>query len=273
MKSRLKNIYRKYFKKKVLAARRIKNTTFNIGNAKQCYVCKKTFHHFGKFRSGSQGVSDYLKHLQVVGSDADNFMCHFCGSNDRTRHLFMFFDKLSLWEKFKGATIIHIAPEKTLSDKIKSLSPGKYIMGDLLHTNEEHQRIDITDLQFEDESTDILICNHVLEHVPDYQKALSEIHRVLRPNGFAILQTPYSKLLSRHFEEENINTDALRLFFYAQEDHVRFFSEKEFFNDLIRAGFELRLAKHSDLFSEKETAYYGVNKVEDLIQVVKTKAS
>lgn len=272
MKSRLKKIYRKYFKKKVLAVKQIKNTTFNIGNRKECYVCKKTFHHFGKFRSGSKGVSDYLKNLQVVGSDADNFMCHFCGSNDRTRHLFMFFDKLSLWEKFKGASIIHIAPEKTLSNKIKSLQPARYVMGDLLNTNEEHQRVDVTDMPFEDESMDILICNHVLEHVPDYKKALQEIRRVLCVDGFAILQTPYSKLLKKNFEEENINTDALRLFFYAQEDHVRFFSEKQFFQDLQDAGFELKIAKHSDLFSEEETIRYGVNKVEDLIRVVKVKA-
>jgi SAM-dependent methyltransferase len=271
MKNRLKFFYRKYFKNKVLAVKHVRNTTFNIGNKKQCYVCKKTFHHFGKFRTGSKGINDYFKNLQVVGSDVDNFMCHFCGSNDRTRHLFMFFNKLNIWEKFKGACIVHIAPEKTISDKIKSLLPAKYIMGDLLNTNDEHQRLDVTDMPFEDESMDILICNHVLEHVPDYKKAMREIYRVLRVGGFAILQTPYSRLLTKNFEEENINNDALRLFFYAQEDHVRLFGEQHFFQDLQQAGFELKIAKHSDFFSEQETVYYGVNKAEDLIMVVKNK--
>lgn len=271
MKSSLRKVYRKYLKKKVLALKQVKNTTFNIGNRKECYVCKKTFHHFGKFRSGSKGLSDYLKNLKVVGSDVDNFMCHFCGSNDRTRHLFMYFYKLGLWGKFKGASIVHIAPEKTLSDRIKSLLPARYVMGDLLNTNEEHQKLDVTDLPFENGSIDILICNHVLEHVPEYKKALREIHRVLRVDGFAILQTPYSKLLKKNFEEESINTDALRLFFYAQEDHVRFFSEKQFFQDLEEASFELKIARHSDLFSEKETIRYGVNRMEDLIRVVKVK--
>jgi len=269
MKSTLKKIYKKHFKKTVLTLKQVKNTTLNIGNKKQCYVCKKRFSHFEKFRKGTSGLNDFVKSLQVVGSDLDNFMCHFCGSNDRTRHLFMFFDKLSLWQKFENATVLHFAPEKTITKKIRSLKPAEYIMGDLFPNNPEYKKIDVTQIPFEDNSVDILICNHVLEHVPDYKKAMGEIYRVLRKGGFAILQTPYSELLNQNFEDENINTEALRLFFYAQEDHVRFFSKKQFFSDLEEAGFVLQFANHKDLFTDEESRYYGVNKKEDLIRVAK----
>lgn len=261
MKNELKKTYRKI--------RQIKNTKLNFGNKKQCYVCKNKFNHFGKYRNGSKSINEYLKNLQIIGSDLDNFNCHFCGSFDRIRHLFMYFDKLKLWEKFTNSRILHFAPETEISKKIKSLNPKQYIMGDLYPENDELQKIDITNIQLLNESIDILICNHVLEHVPDYKKAFQEIYRVLSKNGFAILQTPYSLLLSNNFEEENINTNSLRLFFYGQEDHVRFFSEKQFFHDLEKAGFELKIVKHADLFSDMEADYFGVNKKEDLIQVIK----
>jgi SAM-dependent methyltransferase len=270
MKAELRNIYRKYFKKTFLELKQIKNTTLNVGNKKQCYVCKKKFSYFGKFRKGSKGVNEFVRNLQVVGSDVDNFMCHFCGSNDRTRHLFMFFDKLHLWEKFENAKVLHFAPENTITKKIKSLKPAEYIMGDLFPNNEEYKKIDVTQIPFESNSIDILICNHVLEHVPDYKKAFAELYRVLRAGGFAILQTPYSLLLNHNFEDENINTDALKLFFYAQEDHVRFFSKRQFFADLQEAGFTLEIVNHKDMFTDDESYYYGVNKKEDLIRVTKT---
>ncbi len=270
MKSTLKKVYKRYFKGTVLAAKQIKNTKFNIGNKKQCYVCKKKFNHFGKFRKGSKGLNAFVVNLQVVGSDVDNFMCHFCGSNDRTRHLFMFFDKLKLWEKFVNASVLHFAPEITIVEKIKSLKPESYAMGDLYPNKEEYQKMDITQIPFQDDSIDVLICNHVLEHVPDYKKAFREIHRVLRAGGFAILQTPYSELLDQNFEDRNIDTDELRLFFYGQEDHVRFFSKKQFLHDLEETGFTLKIVNHTDIFTDEETQYYGVNKKEDLIRVIKS---
>lgn len=271
MKHKLKPIYRKYFKGFVLSIKKIVNTQLNIGNKKQCYVCKKRFNHFGKFRNGSKGVNEYIRNLQIVGSDVDNFMCYFCGSHDRTRHLFMFFDKLNMWEKFRDSNILHVAPELMISNKIKSLSPSKYIMGDLFPKNDEHRKIDVTEIPFEDSSFDIIICNHVLEHVPDYKKALHEIHRVLKVDGIAILQTPYSLLLTNNFEDEGISDPHLSLIFYGQEDHVRFFSKRHFFSDLVVAGFKLNVIEHERFFSDSVSSYYGVNKKEDLIQVIKTK--
>lgn len=160
----------------------------------------------------------------------ENFQCVYCLSHDRERHLFMYFDKLDIWKNFSKALIPHIAPEYHLSKRIKEMKLERYIMGDLFAYNDTSiTRVDITEMQFESNSFDYIICNHVLEHVKDVEKALNEIFRVLKPKAYAILQPPFSKLLSNNFEEEKINTDELRYFFYGQEDHLRLFSEKGFF--------------------------------------------
>ena len=240
-----------------------------MGNRKKCYVCKNTFSHFTKYKSGNEGVSDFLKIAQVIGSDVDNFGCMYCGSFDRERHLFMFFDKLGIWEQMTNASILHFAPESCLNKKIKTLSPTQYIPADLFPVNENIHRIDVTDIYYGDNTFDFVICNHVLEHVKDYYCGIKEIFRILKPGGTAILQTPYSVFFDHHFQEENINTDELRTYFYGEVDHQRVFSEKQLFSDLGKAGFVIQVVKNETFFNEKISKYYGVNHQEDLIRVVK----
>ena len=144
MKSIIKKVYRRFLKKKHLEFKLFINTKLNIGNQKQCYVCKRTFHHFGKFRINSIAFNQFLDKLEIVGSDPNNFNCYFCGCHDRTRHLFMFFDKLNLWNKFTNAKVLHIAPELAFIKKIKTLNPSEYIIGDLNPYTEESIKIDVT---------------------------------------------------------------------------------------------------------------------------------
>jgi SAM-dependent methyltransferase len=240
-----------------------------IGNSRECYICNKTFSHFSKYGGGSKNMPDFMKKLDIVGSDLDNFGCNFCGSTDRERHLFMFFDKINLWEKITNSKILHFAPEKNLSIKIESLNPHLYIKGDLNNIYENIKKIDATKIPYDNETFDFVICNHVLEHISNYISALNEIYRVLKPNGIAILQTPYSKLLSRNFEDGNINTDEQRQYFYGEPDHYRIFSENHLYDDMEKTGFFLQVAKNSDYFDEQLSHYYGINIKEDLIQVTK----
>jgi SAM-dependent methyltransferase len=176
--------------------------------------------------------------FQMVGSDPDNFGCYYCGSSDRERHLFMYFDHLTLWTKFEGADILHFAPETHLKERIEQIATGKYICGDLNPKNSSEVKLDATNIEFEDASFDCIIANHILEHIPSYKLALSEFHRVLKPNGFALLQTPYSRLLTKNFEDAGINTPKLMKYFHGQNDHVRTFSETHLLGDLKDAGFD-----------------------------------
>jgi hypothetical protein len=155
----------------------------SFGNTKKCYICGKTFFRFGKYNGGSKHIPAWGKALKGVGSDVDNFNCYYCGSHDRLRHIFMFFDKINFWSKFSSARIIHFAPEKMLAQRIETCGPLKYVKADLFPTGNDIEKIDLTDIPYADESFDIFICNHVLEHVFDYKKALQEIYRVLRGGG------------------------------------------------------------------------------------------
>jgi SAM-dependent methyltransferase len=130
----------------------------------------------------------------------------------------MYFAKLNLWNHIGGAAVLHIAPEMHLAQKIQELHPRQYVRGDLVPNAPDIKRLDVTAIPYADESFDFLICNHVLEHVPDDRKALSEFHRVLKPGARAVLQTPFSRLLTYSFCDPAINTDALRTRFYFQED-------------------------------------------------------
>lgn len=249
--------------------RKIQVMFYQAGSNKKCYICNKKLGHFLKYRGGWVSFSFWIRNIELVGSDVDNFACPFCGSHDRERHLFMFFDKLNIWDKFRGANILHFAPERHLSRKIEDYSPIKYVKADLFPKDVSIEKIDATTIPYKDSMFDILIFNHILEHIPEYVKALNEIFRVLKPNGIAIIQTPYSKLLNKNFEDEGINTDQLRLVFYGQEDHVRVFGEKQFIKELKNAGFILDIVKHSDCFCDQDSFYYGVNKYEDLIKAKK----
>lgn len=235
---------------------------------KQCYICGEQFESFSRYRINKDNDS-LARYFQSIGSDTENFGCYYCNSNDRERHLFMFFDKLSFWDKFKNARILHFAPEPPLSEKIKQLLPSEYIKCDLF-PKEDWKKIDITKTGFDDNYFDILICNHVIEHVPDHLKALNEISRVLKKDGVAILQTPYSELLYNHFEDPNINTDELRLLFYGQEDHVRLISKRQFFDELAQC-FTVNIIRNQSFFSDEDCTKYGVNSREDLIMVLNNK--
>jgi len=240
-----------------------------MGNKRRCYICGRTFNYFTKFRGGNQQTSDFRKKLDTVGSDADNFGCMYCESFDRERHLFMYFDKLNLWDRMKNQKILHFAPEKHVQRRIMELGPQEYVQADLFPKDAGIRKVDATEIPFSEGTFDFVIANHILEHIPHYRKALSEFFRVMRPGGVGIFQTPYSRLLISNFEDEGIQTDELRRYFYGQEDHVRTFGERQFLKSLENAGFVLQRKMHGECFDTGASYYYGVNKKEDLIMVAK----
>ena len=181
----------------------------------------------------------------------------------------MFFDRLNIWSRIKGARILHFAPEHHLAIKISEQSPMEYIKADLHPTSADIRKVDATHIPLDDDTFDFLIANHLLEHIPDYRMALSEFFRVLKPGGMAVLQTPFSKILKNNFEDANLATDELRLFFYGQEDHVRVFGGHELFESIEDAGFVLQIEKHDALFNAKMTDRHGVNRKEDFILSLK----
>jgi len=253
------------------------NSDGHSKNAKhyKCYICGNYLSNFSKFNNvGSDGLSLFVKNLDWITSDLDNMGCVYCSCHDRERHLFAYFDRLNLWAR-ESDKVLHFAPETHLCKKIESRRPLEYIKADFepeLYINrgiKDVRKIDLMNIPFNDNYFDIVMCCHILEHVPNLEKGLSEIYRVLKKGGFAILQTPFSRLLHNHFEDSGITTDEQRDFFYGQKDHVRMISEKQFFEDLKKIGFNLEIVRHHDLFDDNFAKIHGVNPKEDLIRVIK----
>lgn len=237
---------------------------YRAGNDKYCYICRQSFYRFHSYRNGWRSLAPFVRNLQIIGSDVQNFRCPYCGSNDRERHLVMYFDRLRLWDQITGKTVLHFAPEKRLFARIAEHNPSLYIKADVAPSAPDVHQIDVTSIPFGNDFFDVIICNHVLEHVVNDSQAISELFRILKPGGLAVLQTPYSSLLENSFCEPFVNTDKLRMRFYGQEDHVRVYG-RDLFLRIELSGFRLCNRNHADVLPDIEPSVYGVNPREDLI--------
>jgi hypothetical protein len=234
-----------------------------VGNGAFCTACDSRVGRFIPYRKGWKGAPPLMISLEMVGSDLDRFSCPKCGAHDRERHLMLYFEKLGIWEKFNGARILHFAPEPKLYEKISVCKPAKYILADLYPTASNIQKVDIHNTPFEADFFDFVICNHVLEHVADDQQALSEIFRILKKGGLAILQTPYSAKLKATFSDPGIDTDDLRLQIYGQEDHVRLFGA-DIVSRFESCGLISRIVMHKTALAHIQPERFGVNAKESL---------
>jgi SAM-dependent methyltransferase len=117
-----------------------------------------------------------------------------------------------------GQKVLHVAPEKLMIPWLVSIS-SEYLNVDLYHP--AMQRMDITDIKLPDRSRTLVWCSHVLEHIPNDRKALSEIFRILAPGGMLIVQVPIRGHTT--YEEADAVTEVERLEKFLQEDHVRLY--------------------------------------------------
>lgn len=171
-------------------------------------------------------------------------------------------------ERVRGGTVLHMAPEYRLGGYIESNGLESYVRGDLAPTAEGVQQIDLQQIPYADETFDMLICNHILEHVENAELALREMHRVLKRRGRAICQTPYASRLTNTFEDPLLQTADDRLFFYGQEDHVRLFGS-DIERHFISAGFIGRLVPHSEIIPHVDPEQCGLNEREPFFDFVR----
>lgn len=201
--------------------------------------------------------------LDIVGSDIDNFSCPACGAHDRERHLLLYLDRLGLLARFKGARILHFAPERHVTKIIELAGPSQYVKADLFPADHTVEKIDMLDIPYEAASFDFVIANHVLEHVADDIKALSELSRVLRRGGMAILQTPFSMRLKFTFADPGIDDELTRRFVYGEDNHVRLYGA-DIFERFAVTGLLANARSHAELLPDVDASRYGVNPKEPL---------
>ncbi len=242
---------------------RLKNkfSTLPIGQTKFCCMCNCKVGDFLPYDGGWNSAPPLMKALDIIGSDLDNFACPKCGSHDRERHLLLYFEKQGCLKAMAGASILHFAPERWLSKVILGAHPLKYVKADLFPVSADIEKIDMLAIPYAEGTFDWVIANHVLEHVPDEIKALTEIHRVLRPGGYAVLQTPYCNMLNKTFLDDGIHDPEARLQAYGQSDHVRLFG-RDIYEKITDAGFKSCVVTHEQVLTDVNAKYFGVNEHE-----------
>lgn len=178
--------------------------------------------------------------MHGVGAGRRKATCPNCGSTDRERLVFLFLKDYYL-PCHKNVNILHIAPETQLSSFLRSLPQADYTAADKRCEGYSYpdyvQDIDIMSMPVvADNSYDLIICNHVLEHVPDDIVAMKELHRILKPDGIAILQVPIALKLAHTIEDSSIISPGARFETFGQCDHVRLYGT-DYPKRLKKAGF------------------------------------
>lgn len=228
-----------------------------------CPLCEKPAHEFLpniKETAGHKAIDQYQ--IVSMGKRA-HYRCPWCGSTDKERLVWWYLETILA----PGQRVLHVAPEVQTRRRIQAIPGIEYVSGDKFYGNERYHdgryegaaEIDITDLPYADESFDIIICNHVLEHVEDDRRALSELYRVVKPNGKAILQVPVS-YQTKTIEDTSLKTEKEREQSFGQIDHVRIYGT-DYPTRLEEAGFTVTDIAPED---RPDLSKYGVNPREHL---------
>lgn len=209
-------------------------TRLLAGNNVECNVCGSTY-------------SSFLPYL-----DRANALCPHCGSLERVRLLQYFITDLQLINK--DTKLLHVAPEECLFKHLKEKLGSNYIPADKfaeVYTYPEGTvDMDITDIDLKDESVDMVICMHVLEHIQDDKKAISELYRVLKKGGVAILQVPFDKNRQHTYEDASITGHEERRKHFGQFDHVRIYG-RDYIDRFVAPGFTIEQEDYANRLDDK----------------------
>jgi predicted SAM-dependent methyltransferase len=145
--------------------------------------------------------------------------------------------KLRDAETNSALKVLHFAPEQAFYKLFRNQKNLDYTTTDLFSPLAD-VKADICNLPFQDNQYDVILCNHVLEHIQDDTKAMQELYRVLKPGGMAILQIPQDLKRATTFADDTITDQKERAKIFGQYDHVRIYG-RDYFDKLRSIGFKV----------------------------------
>ena len=217
-----------------------------LGKGKQCPLCgcqRRKFLPYGYVTS------------------RENALCPNCLSLERHRLLWLWLVRES--DIGRGAMalpkMLHIAPEVALMRKFKKMyasTPDRYVTADL-ESPLADMHFDVQQIPLEAESFDAVICNHIMEHVEDDHKALSELYRIMRRGGWGVILSPVDLEREKTFEDDTITDPAERTRIFGQYDHRRIYG-RDYAARLREAGFEVYDIDYKNELSKAEQELYAL---------------
>ncbi len=205
-----------------------------------------------------------------------NAKCPSCGSLERHRLLYLYLTKtINIFNKnVKQVKLLHFAPEQIFYNKFESNAHINYTPCDLFPELYNYEgkvsltQADITNIPFKDESFDFILCNHVLEHIPDDNLAMRELYRVMTKNGNGIFQVPIDYSRESTYEDWSITSPEAREKAFGQHDHVRWYGQ-DYKDRLATAGFTVHEVDYPASFSKEDLFKFGLIQSEKIYHVTK----
>lgn len=198
------------------------------------------------------------------GSQRNNVLSPSTLSLERHRLLWLY---LKMETDFFGAEskVLHFAPEQCFLKRFRKMKNLDYTTTDL-ESPIADVKADICDLPFEDNTYDVIFCNHVLEHIPDDKRAMQELYRVMKRGGYGIFQIPQDLSREVTYENDSITDKKERAEIFGQYDHVRVYG-RDYFDKLRAVGFKVKEVDFTNYLSEEAITQFCLAKGE-IIPVV-----
>ncbi len=224
---------------------------FYIGRAKECPVCgcrRRKFLPYG------------------YGNTREDALCPSCLALERHRLLWLYLSRETDLE-LQRPKMLHIAPEVSLMRKFKKIYkelPDNYLTADL-ESPLAALHFDVQEIPLEDNYADVIICNHLLEHVEDDRRAMHELYRVMKQGGWGILLSPVEYDRTTTFEDDSITDPKARAEIFGQYDHRRIYGI-DYAERVRQAGFEVTEVHYYDSLEQSECEKFALTN--EIIYVV-----
>jgi SAM-dependent methyltransferase len=223
------------------------------GSRHYCPVCESSLSRFLSYDRQARTLMGYALPMNAV--------CPVCGSLERHRLTWLFLNERTDLFSGRPKRVLHMAPERQLEARLRAVTDLDYVSADLADPHVT-MRFDVTRIPLEDDSFDVVLCSHVLEHVQDDERAMRELARILRPDGWAILEVPPLRRAVT-FEDPSIQDAKDRERVFGQRDHVRLVGE-DYPHRLEQNGWIVQRFRADDVAGTRGLGKFGLIAEEDI---------